>query len=167
MSASAKVNIDVDAAFGGSPDLGTAVHKFFESYAQTFEDGAGANQIDQIFSDTRTLTTGANEDLDLAGGLTNALGDTLTFTAIKGIIISADLANGDNIEVGGAASNGFINWVGDATDQVLIEAGGSFSLITPSAAGYAITAGTGDLLRITNADGAAAATYTIILLGIE
>jgi hypothetical protein len=167
MTASAKYNISVDAALAGTPDLGSAVHKFTEAFSQTFSDGTGAGQINQVFSDQRTLALGTNEDLDLAGTLVNALGATVTFTAIKGIFVSADSGNGDNIEVGGAATNTMINWVGDATDQVLIEPGGAFAIVTPSAAGYAVTAGTGDLLRITNADGAASATYNIVLLGIE
>jgi len=167
MTASAKVNLNIDAAISGSPDLGSAVHSFSETFAQAMANGSGAGQISQVFSDIRTLALSANEDLDLAGSLVNGLGATVTFTAIKGIVVLADAGNGDNIEVGGAAANGLINWVGDASDKIVVEPGGCFALFTPSAAGYAVTAGTGDLLRITNADGAASANYTIILLGIE
>ena len=167
MSASAKINLSVDASVGGSPDLGSAIHAFVETFSQSFSNGTGAGLISQVFSDIRTLALSSSEDLDLAGSLVNGLGATVTFTAIKGIVVLADAANGGNIEVGGAVSNGFINWVGDATDQIVVEPGGCFALFTPSAGGYAVTAGTGDLLAIANTDGAASANYTLILLGIE
>lgn len=49
------------------------------------------------------LAASASENLDLAGGLTDDFGATLTFTAIKEIIIHASSANTNNVLVGGAA----------------------------------------------------------------
>jgi hypothetical protein len=128
-------------------------------------NGTGANQADLIWHDQRTLSSGANEELDLAGSLVDAFGTTLTFARIKAIVIYAASDNGALIQVGGAASNGFINWVADSTDIINVRAGGTFALIAPDATAYAVTAGTGDLLKITNSDGAAAATYDIYLIG--
>lgn len=166
MTASAKINLNIEAAVAGAPDQGSAVHKFAELFANSFVDGAGNDQINQVFADTRTLTASTNEDLDLAGGLTNGIGATVTFTSIKAIAIIADSGNGDNIEVGGAATNAFATPFGAATDVVNVPADGKLLLVAPGA-GYAVTASTADLLRISNADGVASASYTIILLGVE
>lgn len=167
MTASAKINLNFDAAVGGTPDLGSATHKFSELFSNIFANGTGAEQINQVFADTRTLAASTSESLDLAGGLTNALGATVTFTKVKAIAVIADSGNGDNIEVGGAATNAVINWVGDATDVINVPAGGIFLITAPGLAGFAVTAGTGDLLKINNADAGASGTYTIIILGVE
>ena len=45
--------------------------------------------------------------------------------------------------------------------------GGSLILIAPNADGYAVAAGTGDLLKVGNDDGAAAASYSIFILGSQ
>ena len=122
---------------------------------------------DQVFADNRTLSASTSEDLDLAGSLTNALGDTITFASIKAIIIKAGDANGGNMTIGGAASNAFEAWTMAAGDGVLLRPGGTFVLIAPTASDYAVTATTADLLKIANLDGAAAATYDIYLIGKE
>jgi hypothetical protein len=130
----------------------------------TLTDGNGANQAQAVFSDQRALGGSSNEELDLAGGLTDVYGATITFTKIKAIFVIAAAANGDNIEVGGSVANGFDAWVGAAGDLVKVRPGGVLALIAAEATAYAVTAGTGDLLKIANAD-AAGATYDIIIVG--
>lgn len=79
--------------------------------------GTGANQADLIFHDTRTLAASNSEDLDLAGGLVDAFGNTLTFARIKALVFAAAAANTNNVVVGGAGSNGFTTWAGAATPR--------------------------------------------------
>ena len=59
----------------------------------------------------------------------------------------------------------FINWVGDPTDKISVRPGGAFILIAPDATGYAVTAATGDLLKIANSAGTTSVTYDIIIIG--
>ncbi|MFB8242000.1 hypothetical protein ACFC58_36245 [Kitasatospora purpeofusca] len=127
--------------------------------------GTGANQADMIWSDTRTLAASATEDLDLAGVLVGAFGNTLTFARIKGLIVRAAGANANTVVVGGAASNGFVGWVADSTDKVNVRPGGVLGLFAPDATGYPVTAGTGDLLRIGNGGAGTAVTYDIVVIG--
>ena len=68
--------------------------------------------------------------------------------------------------VGGAGSNGFTSWVGDATDVVKVKPGGALILVAPDATGYAVTAGTGDLLTITNSAGSTSVTYDVVIMGV-
>lgn len=128
-------------------------------------NGTGANQADKVFSDQRTLTASATEDLDLAGVLTDAFGATITFARIKVIMVSASSSNSNNVLVGGAASAQFINWVSDPTDKVVIRPGGVLLLACSDATGYAVTATTGDLLRIGNSAGGTSVVYDIVLIG--
>ena len=67
--------------------------------------------------------------------------------------------------VGGAATNAFINWVGNATDIITVQPNGIFFLMNPTAGGYAVTAATGDILKIANSGAGTSVTYDIIIIG--
>jgi hypothetical protein len=148
-----------------SNDLGAASQPLSYSKSFTFADGAGLNQAQQIFSDTRTLAASAAENLDLAGVLTNVFGSTLTFTKIKGLIICASDANTNDVVVGGHATAALAALFGDVTDTIKVKPGGMFALVAPAAAGYAVVATTGDMLTVTNSAGTTGVTYDIIILG--
>jgi len=128
-----------------------------------FAHGTGANQADKRWSSFgRSLASTASENLDLAGSLLDYRGNAITFARIKGIAV---FNNGPNtIRLGGAASNQFINWVANSSDIVNIATGGLFLLLAPDATAYAVTAGTGDQLRVLNG-GTGTVTYDIALLG--
>jgi hypothetical protein len=127
--------------------------------------GTGADQADLIYHAQRTLVASASEDLDLSGVLADPFGTTLTFARIKGLVVVAAAANTNNVLVGGAATNAFINWVSDATDKVVVRPGAVFALFSGSATAYAVTAGTGDLLRIANSGAGSSVTYDIAIIG--
>jgi len=145
-------------------ELSTITGKVNETQTLSFANGTGANQANNRFDDTRSVDASSTDSLDLAGGLTNNLGTTLTFTKVKYIRISAASTNGDNLEVGGNAA-AFSTIFGDATDKIIIPPGGHFILSNPSAAGFAVTATTADILDIANADSGAAASYDIVVIG--
>lgn len=130
-------------------------------------DGTAAGQADRIFHDRRTLAASAAEDLDLAGVLLDVYGATITFARIKVLYIAADPGNTNNVIVGNAATNGFITWVGAATHTVTVRPGGALLLVAggADATGYAVTAGTGDLLHITNSGAGTSVTYDVVLIG--
>jgi hypothetical protein len=164
---SSKLALQVSATGTQAAGLGTSDDPVALDYTQLFSSGTGANQASNIFHDRRTLTASSTENLDLAGVLTNKFGTVLTFTKIKAIIIHASSANTNNVLVGGAASNAFINWVGDQTDIITVRPGGTFILIAPDATGYAVTAATGDILKVANSSSGTSITYDIIILGVD
>lgn len=161
-SASISVSVSIDQAVAG--DLSNARNNINLSPALRLLDGAGLGQASKAFSDKRTLAASANDSLDLAGVLVDAFGAIITFTKIKGIVIAAAATNTDTISVGGG-SNPFASFFGDATDELVIRPGGLFLLTAPDAAGYTVTAATGDLLAIANNSASGAAEYDIILIG--
>jgi len=166
-SLTGRIGASAQLTYDGGSDTSELVDSIANSTipAWTIVNGTGANQADLMWHDQRTLGTSATENIDLAGSLSTPFGAAATFARIKGIIIYAATTNGALIQVGGAAANGFINWVASATDIIQVRAGGTFSLTAPDATAYAVTAGTGDILKITNTDGAASATYDIYLIG--
>jgi hypothetical protein len=153
----------------GTADLSTPTEDVINSanwFNWVVTNGTGLDQMDTVWHDQRTLTATTSEDIDLAGSLVDTYGNTLTFASIKLIYIFSAVANGGLIQVGGAGSNTFVNWVANATDILQVRNGGAMMLTAPDATGYAVTAGTADILKINNTD-ASSATYNIVIGGVS
>ncbi len=148
----------------GPADHGGSTYKIDEVLTKSFGAGTGAGQIDRVFGDARTLSASATENLDLAGGITDAFGQTITFAKVRGLLISADAGNTNDVVVGGAASNAFVGPFADASDKIKIAPGASV-LITAPAAGWTVTAGTGDILLVANGGSGTSVTYKIAIVG--
>lgn len=163
MPLSASIKAQITASQTNVLDLGTATFPMNVIAALSLSDGAGANQADRIFSDTRTLAASANEDLDLAGALTNAYG-TVTFARVKAILIIADAGNTNNVNVTRPGSSGVPLFLA-ASDGVAVRPGGIFLLACSDATGYPVTASTADLINIANSAGSTSVNYTVIIIG--
>lgn len=166
MSQTAKFALSLAVSAVAALDLGGATVKAGTSASLTLADGVGANQANKYFADTRTLAASATEAIDLAGTLLDAFGAVINFTKVKAIVIVARAANVNDVQVGGAASNGFISWVGAATDKVKVKPGGAFAIFAPDVNGYSATAATADLLQITNGGAGTSVTYDIVIVGV-
>ena len=165
-TATSKLVLKLTGTMSDNADLENAAASLSYEKTHSLTNGTGAGEANQIFSDTRTLALSASEELDLAGGLTDALGDTVTLTEVKTLVIRASESNGANIVVGGSATNSMSSIFGDPTDKIVLKPGALIALSAGTVgAGYAVTAGTGDLLKIENTDGAASASYDIIVVG--
>ncbi|MES2685486.1 MAG: hypothetical protein V4706_01625 [Pseudomonadota bacterium] len=162
----ASLALSLVASFNQSSDVGSVNQdvKFTPNYV--FTDGTGANQARILFSDTRTLAASANENLDLAGVLTDVFGNVLTFDKIKAIIVTAAAANTNTVVFGGAASAQAAPWFGDVADTNVIRPGGLLAMVAPDANGFDVTATTADLLKIANGGAGTPVTYTIVLIGV-
>lgn len=167
MPLTSRISVAVSANQTATLDLGTAQAQLAKSYLVDLTDGTAAGRADRTFHDTRTLAASTGEDLDLAGVLLDALGGTLTFARIKGLIVSASAANANNVIVGNAASNGFVSWVGAAAHTITLRPGATFALMAGAAdaTGYVVTAGTADLLRVTNSGAGSTVTYDVAIIG--
>lgn len=129
--------------------------------------GTGSGKSNQAWFDQRVLANGTSEELDLASGLTNVFGHACVFTKIHAIlIINQTVASAAaTLQIGGAVANSFDGPFVDSTDKLALEAGCPFLVV--SEAGWTVTAGTGDLLKIENMDGVNEATYDIVIVGEE
>lgn len=122
-------------------------------------DGTGAGQADRLFTDQRTIST--NDDLDLAGVLVDAMGTTLTFARIKALYIEALAANTNPITIG-AGTNPWATFLNAAGTATLRPGGFLVAYAGSDATGWTVTAGTGDILRL-SATGSQ--VYNIGILG--
>lgn len=118
----------------------------------------------------RTLGAGANDDLDLSGGLSNEVGDAgIVFLAIKVLLVAIDAPDGiKKLKVGpgaagAAVANAFVGpWANVASSFVTVDRFGV--LINHPWGGYAVGAGASDILRINN-PGAGSVDYRILIAG--
>lgn len=165
MAVTSRVSLDLVALLTGTHDLSAPSANLQTARAWPLAPGTGANQADRVFADRRTLAASATENLDLAASLTDALGATITFAKVRALLVAAAAANANTVVVGGAASNAMSTMFGDATDTVVVRPGGAMLLVAPDATGYAVTAATGDLLKVGNGGAGTAVTYDVVIIG--
>lgn len=164
-----KANLQVSLSFdeagalaSGGPFVGNSI-----SFQSLFADGVGAGQFDRGYMAERTVTTGANDDIDCSGSaIQTLLGVNIAGVELVGILIinapkdPAAAPNTTNLTIGGSGSG----VPGLTTAGFTIKPGGCYLVMSPDAAGLAaITNSTGDIVRVTNSAGASN-KYQIALL---
>lgn len=133
------------------------------SIVDVLENGVVIDTADKIWYDRRTVNDAADDDLDLAGGVTDAFGNALTFAKIKAILVhNRNTTAAENLLVGGGSAP-IVSHLGAGGDIVRVGPGGVFLLWNPSLAAYAVTATTADILRLTGSGGDI--TYDIAVVG--
>ena len=161
---SSRLSVILAALLADSLDLSSVRDDLLKQYDITIPTGSTSGLANQLWHDQRTVASGATDSLDLAGVLTNAIRQTVTFSAIKLVIIKAAAANTTVLSVTRPAANG-VPIFAAAGDACPVGPGGIFVWCSP-AAGVTVTAGTGDLLDIVNAAGASA-VYDVIVIGVQ
>jgi hypothetical protein len=160
----AKLTLSIVAAQTNALDLTTPEADLTKSYVANYANGVGVNQAQAIFSDSRTVTGSGTDNLDLSGSLTDALGATLALTGVKELVIAN--TGTTQLRVGKKITNGFAGPFDQTAGAlgIVVEPGGVLRLSNPSAAGWAVTAATADLLSIENLGGTAGA-YDVVIIG--
>lgn len=122
------------------------------SILQTYTQGTGSNQVDQIcFFDTVIVGSGTPLVLDLnAGSLVAVDGSPFSILHVKEILLINDSAS-ISITVG-AGSNPLVNWMGGTSPTQDLPPGGHIHRTNPLT-GWAVTAGTADKITLTVASG--------------
>ena len=164
MALTTKIVAQVVATLTSPLDLSTPTDALDYTQRISLTSGTGSGQADMLWHDQRTLAASGSENIDLAGSLTGAFGTTLTFARIKGLVVAAAAGNTNNVQVARGAANGCTLFLA-ASDGLVVRPGGVFAWFAQDATGIAVTAGTGDILTITNGAGGTSVTYDIIVIG--
>jgi hypothetical protein len=154
----------VSALLTGVNALGVPSYQLAKADDIVLNDGNGANQAQKMYASTRTIVASGTDDLDLAGGLTDALGQLIIFATVKAIFVKASTANANNVVIGAAAANQFVGPFGAATHTIAVRPGGRELSIAP-ATGWTVVAGTGDIFRIANSGAGTSVEYDIVIIG--
>lgn len=166
MPLTSNLGMTVSGLLTGTADLSTPSDDLSWRRAVALSSGTGAGAADKRFTDTRTLSASATEDLDLAGVLLDAFGAAITFVKIKGLFVSAAAANTNNVVIGNAAATAWAALLG-ATGTVTLRPGTTFGVMAgvADATGYAVAAGSTDLLKVANSAGGTSVSYDIVIIG--
>src|SRR3954469_9498622 len=125
--------------------LAAAQASIEKSVIVSIASGVGAGQADRIYSEA-AKSISVSTDIDLSGSLVDALGATVVFARVKALLISVDAASVSNLVVGGDANAALIGF-GAVAHTITLHPGGAYLIYSPLAAGYPITAATGDILQ--------------------
>ena len=162
MSLDTTIKLAIQAALRRSLDLATAQDPLHFTRTVTLTDGTGANQADQSFHDQRTLAGSASEELDVAGSLADAFGETVTLARVK-VLYLKNLSSADKLIVGGSAANA-LGLFGDSSDKLELRPGGLLLVTAPDADG--IEVGANDKLKMAHSgDSTANLDYEIVIIG--
>ena len=151
-------------------DFNNAEHQATLGGFVTIENGLLADQADLAWTDqARTLAASATENLDLNGVLVDDLGQAFNAVRITAIMITASSGNTNDVVIGGAATNAFVGPFGANTHTMAIKPGGTLILIASKGAagvaGWPVTAGTGDILKVANSGAGTSVSYDIAIIG--
>lgn len=160
MSLSAAIRVSISAKQTKTADLESAVSTISDAFSASFTDGSGANQADRIWKDMRTLAASTEENIDLAGVLTDIFGASVVFARIKAIFIKAEATNLNNVIVGSSDTNGVPQFF-----DAVIRPGGMAMWVAPDATGEVISAGSADRINFANSAGSSSVTYTVLVIG--
>ena len=151
-------------------DKSTPTDRGTVTIAESLAFGTGNDYSNQIWADTRVVAASATDSLDLAGVLTNAFGDTITFAKVHAILVHnrsdetlttpAHTASAAVLDVG-APANGCLIFKA-VGDLITLSAGDWF--LAYFKAGKTVTAGSVDLFDLVET-AALEAAYDIVILG--
>jgi len=131
--------------------------------------GTGAGQVNRAYIANRSIGAAGTEDLDLSGtALLDVNGDAVALDNVKLIYVKNTSSNGTgSVNLMNATANGVGNgasgFVTATGDKWNIPAGGVGLWYNPN--GFTVTAATADLITV--AAPGTAATYTIVILGVD
>lgn len=162
---SARLQLLLTHAFVSTLDLSNPVDAARIDLSADLADGNAAGQANQVWHDRRTLIA-ASELINLSGtganAKTNAFGETVAFTTVKGLVIhNRTITAGANLIVGNASA-AFVTPFNAASSRVNVYPGGLLMLFAPNT-GYAVTGTTADDLKLDA--GAATIEYDIYIIG--
>lgn len=155
------VNRDLpNRAVTGSAQIGV---NSFPSLVQNYTYGNASGQIMDYSCQQYTIAGSGNQDIDLAGGLSNDISSTITALLIKEIIVALATPDGTAaVRVGPqGVSNPFQGPFGGTVSTSYITVLHSLRLTNPYG-GWTVTAGTGDILRINNPGGSSVTINVLI-----
>jgi hypothetical protein len=145
-------------------DGGTTELPINEALTKTVAHGTGIDQATHIYIDDFSISASGTLDIDLSGSLEDRHGNAAVFTAIKEILLIADATNTNDV-VYGNGTNPFVGPLSAGTATVTVKPGNRFNVTNYSAAGWSLTAGSSDVIKLANSSSGSAVTGTIVIIG--
>jgi hypothetical protein len=166
-SLAVQISAAVNWALTSDLDLSDPIDKATLSYTDAITNGTEVDTATKVWHDRGTIASGGTAAIDLAGSLTDAFGNALVFTKVKGILlINRGIASGttftetsgENILVTTSTLVAF------ASNGMVLEPAGCLLLTSPKV-GQAVTATSADVITLSRA-GSGTVTYDIVIWGL-
>lgn len=156
------LTLNLSGTYKKEVDLSNVIQNIGYTKTLALVNGVGDDQANLVWHDTRTVSAGVPDDLDLVATLNDVFNRSLTFVELVALIIfnrSATLA--EKLLIGGDALP--LALFGAGPDYLILPAGGLFVWTAPLDGSIVIGAGATDVLQI---DVAAGSTdYDILMVG--
>ncbi len=154
MSFTGKVQALIQWALtGGSGVTAASASSSMPDFLTNFTNGTGDGKAQGVYTLSGSISASANSDIDVAGALSNALGTTVAAAKIKAIAIrNKATTTGYTLRIGGSASAAITTIMGGTSPYIVLGPKGWIVLNNPFD-GYAVTATTADILRLTASGG--------------
>jgi hypothetical protein len=148
MSLTNTLSLILNSSLTGTVGAAAVTAKINEAVTETLTG------TDSVYTVTAELT-GTSDSYDLAGTLTDPLGNAVTFDTVEVLYIKNNGEN--NMTIGGA---NHLPILADGSDRITLPPEAYLYLV--NAAGYSVTGGTGDLIIINGTEGD---EYDLIVIG--
>jgi hypothetical protein len=166
---SARFNLQFVASLSNMLALETVSANPALSVAAVMANGTGANLVDQVWSDQRSLNPSTNENINVQtfSGSNDAVGGSLSLARVKGLIVqNLNGTEANNITLGGAGAGAWTPFMnGNSSLKVSIPGGGSLFAVAPGATAWAVGSSSGSLLNIANVSSTGTTQYNLIVVG--
>jgi hypothetical protein len=140
--------LTIQAQIQKNTSLNTLVTSCGVDINEVIANGTTAGAVDLVYSKRLTIAnSGTPTDIDLAGALTDPLGDAAVFAEVH-LLFVRNNSTANNLSIGGDAA-AVSTIFGNANDLVVLRPGALFCIKAGSddATGYAITGTTADVLQ--------------------
>lgn len=167
MAHSTVVSLSVAASTQPVPSVGSVIGNIAQTFGVSLVDGTLVGQADTSYWGLRPLAASASESLNLtSGALLDPFGQPVVFARLKVVIISAAIANTNNVLIGGAGGNTAPLLFNTTASVDVARPGGTktWMVNVADAIGYPVGS-TNNLLQIANSGSGTAINYTIVLIG--
>jgi len=166
MAFSGRVSVELAATYTTPADFGSPSSRPRFATQLDLTSGTGAGQADLKWDDRRTLAASATEDLDLAGSLTDVYGATVALARVKVLYVRTSASNTNSVVLGAASASPWATLL-NTTGTLTLPPGAEITLRCGAAdmTAWAVTAGTGDLLKVANSGAGTSVTYDIAVWG--
>lgn len=165
------VNVSINGTLLDASTLTNNQAQVSKTWQFALASGVAAGQADKIYTlKEEAILTGATLSIDVKAALVDAFGAAFTPAKLKMVYIyscggaptCSHAANTTNLTLFGDANS--VPILNTAATTTTLTPGGMFLMTNSSAAGIAVTAGTGDIIKIVNAAGATA-YVDVVLVG--
>ncbi len=161
-SLTTRAQVQLSATLTNTSGLQTASAPLSVIKTVDLANGIALNQANVLYSATFAISTSATQSLDFAGGgLLDAFGNAVGPAKIKCVYLGASPNNSTIVTAMGDTNN--IPLLNTKATTFTLPPGAVFLYCDPSLAGIAVTAGTGDIIKLVNAAGATANVDVVVV----